>query len=85
MQTSMPSSHLECLLSNMKTSGPRPESEVVPIHTIDDSEDMSVSKLARAFFIATTKESEDDEDILPQVKIISKHIILQKKANILFL
>ena len=30
-------------------------------------EEDNVAKLARAFFLAATKESADDEDILPQV------------------
>ena len=32
-------------------------------------ENESISKLAKAFFIATTKVSDNDDDILPQVKI----------------
>jgi hypothetical protein len=32
-------------------------------------DDEQVSKLAKAFFMAATKESEDDEDILPQVQV----------------
>ncbi len=32
--------------------------------TIDDD---AVFKLAKAFFVAATKKSDDDEDILPQV------------------
>ena len=31
------------------------------------SEDKSISKIAKAFFAATTKPSHDDDDILPQV------------------
>ena len=32
-------------------------------------EEESVCKLAKAFFVATTKHSVNDEDLLPQVKI----------------
>jgi hypothetical protein len=64
----MASSHLESLLSGTSAPSGTMESGVIVIQVADDrSEDLTVSKLAKAFFIATTKESEDSEDILPQV------------------
>jgi hypothetical protein len=35
--------------------------------TIPVSDEDNIAQLARAFFSAATKESPDDEDILPQV------------------
>ena len=35
-------------------------------------DEANIHKLANAFFVATTKESEDDDDILPQVGLFQR-------------
>jgi hypothetical protein len=43
--------------------------------TTPAADDDNIAHLARAFFSAATKESPDDEDILPQVRILESRKI----------